>query len=97
MVAEDKRFEIVVPRKFSLVCFRLRERIAGDDTVDDLNRELLAAVKWSGRAFITHFMVDGKFVIRLAVAGAMTEMQHVMDVWALLQGKAEEVLRRHQL
>ncbi|PVH32042.1 hypothetical protein PAHAL_9G299800 [Panicum hallii] len=83
MVAEDERFEVV--------------RIAGDDTVDDLNRELLAAVNSSGRAFITHFVVDGKFVIRLAVAGAMTEMQHVMDAWALLQGKAEEVLRRHQL
>ncbi|RLN18174.1 tyrosine decarboxylase 1-like [Panicum miliaceum] len=93
-VAADERFEVVVPRKFSLVCFRLRARFPEDDAVDDLNRELLAAVNESGQAFMTHFVVDGKFVIRLAVGGAMTEMKHVVDVWELLQGKAEEVLRR---
>jgi tyrosine decarboxylase len=41
---------------------------------------------------MTHFVVDGKFVIRLAVGGASTELQHVMEVWDLLQGKAAEVL-----
>ncbi|RLN39383.1 tyrosine decarboxylase 1-like [Panicum miliaceum] len=95
-VAADERFEVVVPRKFSLVCFRLRARFP-EDNVDDLNRELLAAVNESGQAFMTHFVVDGKFVIRLAVGGAMTEMKHVIDVWELLRGKAEEILRRHQL
>ncbi|CAL4933288.1 unnamed protein product [Urochloa decumbens] len=88
-VAADQRFEVVVPRRFSLVCFRLRA------VNDDVNRELLSAVNESGRAFMTHFVVDGKFVIRLAVGGAMTEMQHVMDVWDLLQGKADEVLQRY--
>ncbi|CAN6311232.1 unnamed protein product [Urochloa humidicola] len=88
-VEADQRFEVVVPRKFSLVCFRLR---AVDDAV---NREFLAAVNESGRAFMTHFVVDGKFVIRLAIGGAMTEMQHVMDVWDLLQAKAHEVLQRY--
>ncbi|OEL23941.1 hypothetical protein BAE44_0015040 [Dichanthelium oligosanthes] len=76
----------MVPRKFSLVCFRLRARFAGDDAVDGLNRELLAAVNVSGRAFMTHFVVDGRFVIRLAVSGAMTEMQHVIDAWELTRG-----------
>ncbi|RCV42940.1 hypothetical protein SETIT_9G256000v2 [Setaria italica] len=96
-VAADELFEVVVPRRFSLVCFRLRERFVGDDAVDDVNRELLAAVNESGRAFMTHFVVDGKFVIRLAIGGASTELRHVMDVWELLQAKAEEVLQRYQL
>ena len=96
-VVADERFEVVVPRKFSLVCFRLRAGFVGDDRVDELNRELLAAVNASGRAFMTHFVVDGKFVIRLAVGGAMTEMRHVMDVWDLLQANADQVLRRYQL
>ncbi|KAL6598615.1 hypothetical protein ACP70R_046314 [Stipagrostis hirtigluma subsp. patula] len=95
-VAADERFEVAAPRRFSLVCFRLRPRFEGDATVDDVNRELLAAVNESGRAFMTHFVVDGKFVIRLAVGGAATEMRHVRDVWELLQGKAEDVLQRYQ-
>jgi tyrosine decarboxylase len=77
-VAADARFEVVVPRNFSLVCFRLRP--------------LLAAVNASGRAFMTHFVVDSKFVIRLAVGGAMTEMRHIRDAWELLKEKANELV-----
>ncbi|CAD6252362.1 unnamed protein product [Miscanthus lutarioriparius] len=92
-VVADERFEVVVPRNFSLVCFRLRPRLGiDDDAVDGLNRQLLAAVNASGRAFMTHFVMDGKFVIRLAVGGAMTEMRHVRDVWELLKDKANELV-----
>ncbi|CAD6239104.1 unnamed protein product [Miscanthus lutarioriparius] len=99
-VAADERFEVVVPRRFSLVCFRLAPRFGrddddGDDATNHANRDLLAAVNASGRAFMTHFVVDGKFVIRLAVGGASTELQHVMEVWDLLQGKAAEVLQHY--
>ncbi|XP_044353708.1 tyrosine decarboxylase 1-like [Triticum aestivum] len=88
----DGRFEVVAPTRFSLVTFRLRPRHEGDDdAVDGLNRRLLVAVNASGRAFMTHFVVDGKFVIRMAVGGAMTEMRHVQDTWELVRKKAEEV------
>ena len=98
-VAADERFEVVAPRRFSLVCFRLAPRSGRDDDDDDtnhVNRDLLAAVNASGRAFMTHFVVDGKFVIRLAVGGASTELQHVMEVWDLLQAIAAEVLQNYQ-
>ncbi|WVZ49688.1 hypothetical protein U9M48_001023, partial [Paspalum notatum var. saurae] len=87
-VAADERFEVVVPRSFSLVCFRLRPTIVGGEVVEAPNRELLAAVNASGRAFMTHFVVDGKFVIRLAVGGPMTQMRHVRDAWELLKDTA---------
>ncbi|KAF0892067.1 hypothetical protein E2562_013463 [Oryza meyeriana var. granulata] len=96
-VNADERFEVVAPRRFSLVCFRLRQppRPSSEQSDDDdVNRELLAAVNASGQAFMTHFVVDGKFVIRLAVGGAMTEMRHVRDVWELVQRTAEQLLQR---
>lgn len=90
-VSADERFEVVAKRRFSLVCFRLRGGGGGGDA---MNRELLAAVNASGRAFMTHFVVEGKFVIRLAVGGAMTEMRHVGDAWELVQRTAEQLLQR---
>jgi tyrosine decarboxylase len=63
-----------------------------DKAVESLNRELLVAVNASGRAFMTHFVVDGKFVIRLAVGGSMTEMRHVRGAWELIKEKANELL-----
>ena len=62
-VRADERFEVVTPRRFALVTFRLRPPDGGDHAVDDLNRKLLAAMNASGRAYMTHFVVDNKFVI----------------------------------
>ncbi|CAM0878808.1 unnamed protein product [Alopecurus aequalis] len=91
-VRADERFEVVTPRRFALVTFRLRPPDGGDHAVDDLNRKLLAAMNASGRAYMTHFVVDNKFVIRMAVGGAMTQMSHVRNAWELVQMKAQEVL-----
>ena len=91
-VRADERFEVVTPRRFALMTFRLRPRYEGDHAVDAMNRKLLAAMNASGRAFMTHFVVDSKFVIRMAVGGAMTQMLHVRNAWELVQEKAEEVL-----
>ncbi|XP_051194514.1 tyrosine decarboxylase 1 isoform X2 [Lolium perenne] len=90
-VSTDERFEVVTPRRFSLVAFRLRPRHEGDHAVDAMNRKLLVAINASGRAFMTHFVVDNKFVVRMAVGGAMTQMRHVQDAWELVKEKAKEL------
>uniref|UniRef100_A0ACD5V9K4 Uncharacterized protein n=1 Tax=Avena sativa TaxID=4498 RepID=A0ACD5V9K4_AVESA len=87
----DERFEVVGPTRFSLVTFRLRPRYEGDHAVNALNRKLLNAVNTSGRAFMTHFVVDNKFVIRIAIGATMTGMQHIRGACELLQEKATEI------
>ncbi|XP_008812851.1 tyrosine decarboxylase-like [Phoenix dactylifera] len=91
LVAMDQRFEVVVPRKFSLVCFRLKPRFEGDDA-SDLNRRLLEAVNLSGRAFMTHAVVGGTYMIRFAIGTTLTEMRHVQATWKLIQSKADEII-----
>ncbi|KAJ4721196.1 Tyrosine decarboxylase [Melia azedarach] len=87
MVSKDKRFEIVVPRKFALVCFRLKPK--NESNGSELNSKLLDAVNSSGRAFITHAAVGGVYVIRCAVGSTLTEERHVDDLWKLIQEKAQ--------
>ncbi|KAJ4832794.1 Tyrosine decarboxylase 2 [Turnera subulata] len=90
-VAKDSRFEMVVPRKFALVCFRLK---AGKDSKDDenLNKKLLQEVNESGNAFMTHAVVGGVYFIRCAVGSTLTEERHVEGLWKLIQEKATKVL-----
>ena len=88
LVKEDKRFELVVPRKFALVCFRLRPKNNEEDG-SKLNGELLEAVNSSGQAFMTHAVAGGTFVIRCAIGGTLTEERHIHGVWKLIQRKAE--------
>ncbi|KAF6163355.1 hypothetical protein GIB67_025219 [Kingdonia uniflora] len=74
----DCRFEVVVPRKFALVCFRLKNNPGklGDD-LSKLNRRLLESVNASGRAFMTHAVVGGTYMLRCVIGTTMTEKRHV--------------------
>lgn len=76
-VAADDRFELVAPHPLALVTFRLR---AGDDATLDLMRR----VNDSGRAYLTHTLVNGAAVLRLAVGSPLTERRHVEAVWRQL-------------
>ena len=91
MVRSDPRFEVVVRRRFALVCFRLRPRNGvGELWADAANRRLLAAVNESGDAYLTHTTLGGKYVLRLAVGSTLTEERHVERVWELIKAKADE-------
>jgi aromatic-L-amino-acid decarboxylase len=84
-VDADDRFEVVAPHPLSLVTFRLK---AGSDPT----RELMDRVNASGRIFLTHTVVDGGTVLRLAVGSPQTEQRHVDAAWAELARTATDVL-----
>lgn len=68
MVRSDQRFEIVTPRLFSLVCFRLNPwPRSATGTVEGLNRMLLDRVNSTGSVYMTHTIVDGVYMLRCAV------------------------------
>src|SRR5690606_1283148 len=84
LVRDDGRFEVVAPHPFSLVCFRLR---ASDET----HQELLRRINATGRAFLTHTRVRGRYVLRLAVGAPATGPEHVVATWRLIQELAGEL------
>ncbi|CAN6868844.1 unnamed protein product [Brassica oleracea] len=93
LVSQDPNFEVVTPRIFSLVCFRIAA-VDNDDekTCNNLNRSLLDAVNSSGKLFISHTSLSGKFVLRLAIGAPLTEEKHVMDAWKVIQEEASFLL-----
>jgi len=80
-VATDGDFELMAPAPLSLVCFRHR----GDDA---FNERLLQEVNATGKVFLTHTKLNGRFVLRLAVGGTYTERRHVELAWRLLRETA---------
>lgn len=77
MIAADPRFELCAPVPLSLVCFRLRD-------TDDKNREMLDRVNASGVAFLSHTVLNGKFVLRLAIGNIATTWEDVLAAWKVL-------------
>ncbi|XP_031502635.1 tyrosine decarboxylase-like [Nymphaea colorata] len=97
LVAMDKRFEVVVPRKFAMVCFRLLLPApvpagAEEGCAAKLNQQLLEAVNSSGRIYMTHAMVGGTYMIRFAVGASLTEDCHVFQAWKVIQEYASNLL-----
>src|SRR2546421_8577925 len=70
-VAETDGWELCAPRPFSVVCFRLAE--GGDEH----NRALLARVNASGEMFISHAVLNRRYVLRLAVGQMRTTEEDV--------------------
>ncbi|KAJ1288426.1 hypothetical protein BS78_02G088100 [Paspalum vaginatum] len=92
LVISDSRFEVVTPRTFSLVCFRLLPLTSDQDNGRKLNYDLMDAANSSGNIFISHTVLSGKFVLRFAVGAPLTEEQHIFAAWKLLQDLATRVL-----
>ncbi|KAI8006114.1 Tryptophan decarboxylase TDC1 [Camellia lanceoleosa] len=90
LVTEDERFQVVVPRKFVLVCFRLKPRRSEEDGSG--RTEVLEEVNSSGKAFMTHAVVDRTFLICCAIGGTFTEERHIDGLWKLIQEKAADLL-----
>jgi aromatic-L-amino-acid/L-tryptophan decarboxylase len=82
-VREEPGWEVCAPRHFSLVCFRME----GDD---DRNRALLERVNASGEMFISHAVLNGRYVLRLAIGQLTTSEADVAQAWETLkrEGKA---------
>jgi aromatic-L-amino-acid decarboxylase len=78
LIAADPRFEVCAPVPLSLVCFRLRDS-------DDKNREMLDRVNASGVAFLSHTVLHGKFVLRLAIGNIATTWEDVAAAWAAVR------------
>jgi len=98
----DRRFEIVVPRNFALVCFRISplavishdQKLLEEETLNELNAELLESINSAGRIYMTHTLVDGIFVLRFAVGSTLTRAHHVSYAWREIQDHADRILAR---
>jgi aromatic-L-amino-acid decarboxylase len=92
----DPDFERLAPVPFGLVCFRWRPtRYQGRDDaggaaaeLDTLNARLLDALNATGRVFLSHTRIGGRFALRIALGNVRTERRHVEDAWALVRTTA---------
>nr|WMX25289.1 aromatic amino acid decarboxylase TyDC2 [Lophophora williamsii] len=102
MVVMDRRFEIVVPRNFALVCFRLfpvavisrHQKFLEEESLNELNAELLESINSAGRIYMTHTLVEGIFVLRFAVGSTLTQPHHVSYAWREIQDHTDRILAR---
>jgi len=81
-VEESADFELMAPVPFALVCFRACPK--GVDDLDTLNELIMNKINTSGKAYLSHTRLNGKFTLRLSVGSIRVEERHLKKVWNLL-------------
>jgi aromatic-L-amino-acid decarboxylase len=81
-IRRDARFEVVAPVPFSVVCFRYKGS-------DEENRALLEAVNATREVFLSHTVLNGRIVLRVAIGNLQTTWEDVQRAWELLQEKSK--------
>ena len=82
----EKGFEILTPTRFSLVCFRyVPEGMTDETEINNFNETLEQKLNSSGKMFISHTKLNGKYTLRLVVAQTFVEEKHVREAWELIR------------
>jgi aromatic-L-amino-acid decarboxylase len=84
-VDKENDFELMAPVPFSTVCFRVNPGNKTEDQLNELNENLLDRINSTGKLFLSHTKLNGKFVIRLTIGSIRHEQRHVFDAWELIK------------
>lgn len=84
-IRADGQFELMAPVNLSLVCFRFNPGGMGEEALATKNKEILEKLNATGKVFLTHTSLKGRYAIRLSVGQRSTERRHVQLVWDLLK------------
>ena len=101
LVRNDNRFEVMAPRNFALVCFRVLPwpndiSVAYHvERVNELNKKLLESINESGNVYMSSSVVDGAYIIRCAIGATLTEERHVIRAWKVIQEHADDLLSKY--
>jgi len=88
-------FERMAPTPFSVVCFRAHPKnINYEDALNALNEKLLDKINESGKLFLSHTKLNGKFVIRIAISSIRTMEKNVLGARQLIELKLNELLKQ---
>ncbi len=91
-IEDDNKFELMAPVHFGLVCFRINDG-RDERSLEILNRGLVDLLNRSGKVFMTHTILRGKYVLRLCIGQRTTKERHVREAWKLIESETEKLLK----
>lgn len=87
-VRAEPGWTVEAPHPFSVVCFR-HDSGGSVEESNAHNARILDRVNASGAVFLSHSVLKGRYVIRVAIGNLRTERPHIARAWELLRSTAE--------
>jgi aromatic-L-amino-acid decarboxylase len=90
ILSEDD-FEILAPVVISLVCFRYKPAGVEESKVNLINEKLNHILNDSGKIYLTHTVLNGKYTLRMVTAQTNVNATHVQSAWELIRDTARSI------
>jgi aromatic-L-amino-acid decarboxylase len=89
-VEDDGDFELLAPVPLNTVCFRYNPGGIPDDELNAINEKIMHDLNDSGKLFLTHTVLNGKFALRMVPAQTDVESRHVESAWEMIKSLTRE-------
>jgi aromatic-L-amino-acid decarboxylase len=88
-INDAENFEMLTPRTLNLVCFRYKPLGTTDESkLNVLNEHLLQKLNASGKVYLSHTKLNGKYTLRMVIGQTYVKQDHVEKAWELIQETA---------
>jgi len=91
-VEETPNFELLAPVHFGVVCFRLNDG-RSEEALTELNKTLMDRLNATGKLFLTHTVLGGKFTLRMVIGQRTTAERHVRQAWDIVRSTSMDLLK----
>jgi aromatic-L-amino-acid decarboxylase len=85
-ILKSKEFEMLTPRTLNLVCFRYNPNgVTDEHELNAINERLLDLLNSSGKIYLSHTKLNGKYTLRMVIGQTYVTEEHVEKAWKLIQ------------
>ncbi len=90
-ISDNADFEVVTPKVINMVVFRYAPTGIAESELDRLNEALVKQLNATGKIFISHTKVKGRYAIRMPIGQTNVEQHHIASSWDLICRTAMEL------
>ncbi len=88
-INSEENFETLAPVPFATICFRFLP--PGTDNMEEINKinnSLMEKLNGTGKLYLTHTKLNGKFTLRFVIGQTYQEKRHINSAWELIKDTA---------
>jgi len=90
-ISAEPDFELLAPVVISVVCFRYKPSGFKEDQINSINEKLNHMLNDSGKIYLSHTVLNGKYTLRMVTAQTNVSLEHVEKAWILIRESARNM------
>jgi aromatic-L-amino-acid decarboxylase len=92
MISAENDFEILAPVTICVVCFRYKPAGYSEDQLNAFNENLNHKLNDSGKLYLSHTLLNGRYTLRMVTAQTNVTPAHVERAWQQIKTTARSLI-----